>query len=814
MTGISIGMAISLATAALGYLIGPSVVGILPDYLTYEFEKSDLRTLWAIHATVFTFSLVALSFAWQSVRGLSTNAEIISELADELRSIETITFFLSANVLIGIGLLTTESDVVTSEIGTVSWLLLVVSMIVAVRSFWRVFDLLLHNTLDHKVMEFAKAARQNKYGEGTERYDSYLRHFFNAAQREIDQNHPKRLREKLDQVEDLVEDLTKDGSEVLPQVWTFIETRYLSLHRRCVKEDDFELEKEVIGSWYGLYLTISNEKVDEEIPRRALEGFATLFGQMTTTKQRNQDIDVLITRYRNAQAGILSSFEDAASKKELESTSESLNCWFQTQTSFWRTAVQNEEIYALSALYEMSESPLQFRRGRYARQIPNDAINGEVDADEELNQQKQDIADEYREAIDKLRFATYGWAFKLYREDDISGEFFLRVFEEFVEDDFGNHRQLTEIFFNIVSEDNPLGYWERWNLEHELDTSHGAVMTGMAANTWLLQFYCATLVWAVDSNEISNLSNRDPKNSPVLEYHRPQNRLDKIIKQLESYTTDYPLEEFLDTGPTIEGRVRVLISYFESVKEASKEDHKEWIREQEVSSNKVESLADNINSQLESCGFRKALNQVGTIQTASSVNEANEFSLEGTWQRGLFVDDDISTFYQTNFPNIMEEYHNFVIEQLQFDERTINSLSELPDLLEELISHESVECLVLEQVDALSELRDDERFVRNAGNPAEYCPEFAGVPIEEDSMTDCVVVVLFDTDFEYIEEVDRLPITVSATPGEQVQGWGQEDVPEDVNIRDNVKVEITYRAKISSPEQNGVAFYLNQHNGE
>jgi len=60
---------------------------------------------------------VGLSFAWNSVRNLPTRDVIITEIAYRLRSIETITFLLTANLLIGAGVLLTTGNVVTPDIG-------------------------------------------------------------------------------------------------------------------------------------------------------------------------------------------------------------------------------------------------------------------------------------------------------------------------------------------------------------------------------------------------------------------------------------------------------------------------------------------------------------------------------------------------------------------------------------------------------------------------------------------------------------------------------------------------------------------------
>jgi len=123
--GIGIGVGGAVLIAGVGYVAGPAVGRIItasPLVLPLQFTTGDLTVLWGVHGTVITLSLVGLSFAWNSIKNLPTTDTIIGEVAYRLRSIETITFLLTANLCIGAGvLLALVLNAVIGALGA-SWL--------------------------------------------------------------------------------------------------------------------------------------------------------------------------------------------------------------------------------------------------------------------------------------------------------------------------------------------------------------------------------------------------------------------------------------------------------------------------------------------------------------------------------------------------------------------------------------------------------------------------------------------------------------------------------------------------------------------
>jgi hypothetical protein len=117
-----------------------------------------------VHATIVTLGLIGLTFAWDSIRSLETTPDILAEITTQLYSLEIITFLLMSNALISSGVLVTSGNSVDPAFGYMAILVLLSSLAILGWSYWRVFNLILYNTLDSKVNELAmqELARMNR----------------------------------------------------------------------------------------------------------------------------------------------------------------------------------------------------------------------------------------------------------------------------------------------------------------------------------------------------------------------------------------------------------------------------------------------------------------------------------------------------------------------------------------------------------------------------------------------------------------------------------------------------------------------------
>jgi len=799
--------------AVVGYVTGPTVEHIVtsvPVVPPLEFTTSNLTVLWGVHATVITLSLVGLSFAWDSVKNLPTVDTIIKEIAYRLRSIETISFLLTSNLCIGACVLVATDDFVTADIGTATGALLVVSVVVTVHRFWIVFDLLLHNTLDQKVLDFADAALSGKSRATASEFDVYVGHFFDEGRTEIERDRPERLREKLRGVEQLVDKLLASNSDLREdeRFWEYVYGKYDAIYRRSIAQQNPELEKQVIASFSGMFWKTQNHG-DPDLIGRTVQCFATLLLRGYSMEPQSNSSEFLLERFENPQIRILRQFRNAENEAALQTATAQVGSLLETHASLWRTAIEYESVGALDYLRYMLDDVHQF--GEYTYAPPQSIRDARDIREDSLEARKQEKADTYRDTIRRLKFATYGWALNLFEEGDVSEYFIEQVFADYVKQDFGSVSELSEMYFEMDEATEPLNYWERWNLDRELEKSHGVASTGMAINTWLLRFYCTALVWILDNKgAIDNLQNRDPGDSPLTEYDHIQNRVGKIIGRLKSYKDGYPLDDVLSGGPSADERVDVLIAYFETVRNVLDEQEQEWIRTLPVSDDSVDAYAESVDSQLDSCSLRTAVEDLGGITQVETLDRhANaEFTLRTPAPRKDFVDDGVPTFFNINFSELIDKYRGVMLEQLEFEEREVEAAADIPDALAEVISERDVALIVAEHVEVARILRDDERSDRILDNELQSYFAFQDIPVVPDVTTEFAVVVLFEEEFNYVEEVKDYPIAVEVTPGEDVDDWVPEEFADEENIQDHVRIKTSYNAHIDSSGSIGVVFRI------
>jgi len=145
------GVVIALAVGILGYIFGRRSGG----WHLIVLQSAEIRSLWVVHATIVTLGLIGLTFAWESIQNLETTPDILAEITTQLYSLEIITFLLVSNALISLGVLATSGDLVDPAFGYMAILVLLSSLAILGWSYWRVFNLILFNTLDSKVNELA-----------------------------------------------------------------------------------------------------------------------------------------------------------------------------------------------------------------------------------------------------------------------------------------------------------------------------------------------------------------------------------------------------------------------------------------------------------------------------------------------------------------------------------------------------------------------------------------------------------------------------------------------------------------------------------
>ncbi|WP_144050457.1 hypothetical protein [Halorubrum persicum] len=639
-------------------------------------------------------------------------------------------------------------------------------------------------------------------------YETYLGHFFDGCQEEIRKERPELLREKLHSTEELIQDLIEARSQLSDDstLWEYIFQEYITLHKRSLEQDNVDLRNEVVASFYGV-VSHTNYEDEYSLFSQASEKFGSFFGQALPATEYDEGIEFLIKQLKHIRNIVTGQFESAEDEEELEQAEALVEKLLRQYAHFLKMAVECQSIKSLDHLRHHLTELRAFEEYRYQVHHPNPTEDSQVDP--EFREKKQERANALRRRKEQVLFAGYAWAFHLSDDEDSSREFVRTIFADYVEADFPRVSALSKTYFELCEEPPLLDFFESWNMQRELEKNYGGVTTtGMAVDTWLLEFYAVALIWVTGQEESNRIDPSSPEQSPISEFKRVQHLISKVTDAIESSCEDYVFSDLLESDPSTEERCELLIDYFQSLSDYQNEREQEWIQNQPIYEQAVDHLASSIDSRLDSCGLRNAIDVVGEIQQRDLNEETDVFQISTTSLRKPFVDDGTSTYYQSSFQWLIDQYREIILDNLNFEQKVTKAVQSLPDQLAELSDSNDVAILVVDELEALDALEDDERVTRKSRQDIDSYLELNGIPIITDMTTAYSAVAIFDSSFEYIETNEEYPISVSVTPGEEV--FTQDDVPSDADVRDYVQVDFSYSAKIRSENQNGVVFRPSQ----
>ena len=535
---------------------------------------------------------------------------------------------------------------------------------------------------------------------------------------------------------------------------------------------------------------------------RTLNMFCRLYKRGLSHDPPAESPQLILERFNNAQSHALAEFSNAEDEEALSRSKSLIDALLHTHSEMWKAAVEYDEIAQLNSLRTLLDDIYQFRSAQYA------LLRQDRDSVEELDfeQKKQHHANNYRKRIEELKFATYGWGVHLYTEDDLLDSSAKQILEGPVAEDFGSIEVVSDVFFRVRESDEIIDIWENWNMNRQLDGNFGVAFSGMAHDTWMLKFYCSILVWMAKEGQISSINSLSPEDSPILEYSGRAIHIDPIIDELESYKQEYPLTDFLDEEEEIEHICDNFIEYFVDVKTTFESREREWTREQPIDDTTIEKFTENVNSKIDNDPFRTAIRKTTGISEDPEVNEQrlDRFSVEGRFPRRIFVDSGIHTVFNNNFSPVLRQYREFVVDKLLFESRNVTSYNSIPKILDEIISSQDVEFIATGEREVSKVLRNSQKSNRTSNQNLNSYLEYSKVPVLNTLDSEFLAIVWFSGDYEYIEKSITQPISVAATPGEDVPEWEESEMPDDVSPQDWVKIELAYQAAIESSSQNGV----------
>lgn len=559
----------------IGGVLGPAVNWFINLFFSeplFTFSLANLTTLWRVHATVITLSLIGLSFAWESIRSLVTTKEIIQEIGDRLQSSETIAFLLFSNLMIGFAVLLAPNGAISAFIGGSVSVVFVASFLVTVNRFRAVLDYSLYNTIDDNVRQFAREELE-RIEEDIDADDSpkldnierYLDHFYDNCYRGIQQGRPSLVDDSRQDIVDILTLMIDSRDYLSKQNGFWRDTFYQlnSLHQRCIDQRSSEAEKHIIRIVFAVYLSLDINN-QQHLSRRTIEHYADMFVRSQKSQWDGANVGFLLDRLDHMQRRIFSNFNDSNDQKSLKIAEGHVDTIFEAHSRIWKAAVEAEDIDSLDDLHYFLNDVRELRPHEYIML----AHKREDEKGSGFLEKKQKMADEYRREIQYLRFYIYGWGYFLYRKKGLSKEFLEKLLTRFLQDgmssNFTSPTEFIEPFFEFrhFSLEDQI---EHWDLNRKMSESRGTVGTDAATSSWLLHFLCTGMVLSLDSAKILHLRNDDIQNRIPIE--RPQTKLHirDIIDTLESYQDQFPLSGSIDNSPSVNIRCVVLISHFKAI---------------------------------------------------------------------------------------------------------------------------------------------------------------------------------------------------------------------------------------------------------
>lgn len=165
-------------------------------------------------------------------------------------------------------------------------------------------------------------------------------------------------------------------------------------------------------------------------------------------------------------------------------------------------------------------------------------------------------------------------------------------------------------------------------------------------------------------------------------------------------------------------------------------------------------------------------------------------------------------FFNSNYSGLIDRYRGLVLDHLDFEEREVDAAADVADAIAEVVSQEDVALIVVEHMEVARTLRDDERSDRISNDDLRSYFAFMDIPVLTGVTTEFAAVALFEEEFDYTEAVNDYPIAVDVTPGEDVDEWDPEELSDEDDIRNYVRIEHSYKAHIEGSGSNGVTFHI------
>jgi len=808
--GVILGFSSTVLIGIFGYLLGRYI----PYKTIFELVLDDFLQIWGLHAAIISIPIIGLSFAWNSVRNLPVSEEILKEYTARLRSAETVTLLLISNLIIGVIVFFYHSIPLTNiEMCFIILSLLIFSVILTIRRFQVVFDLLLNKTVDNKVKDFVKESISNKYLKSDVNIEPYIEHFVQKAHKKIQNENAELLKKNLKHIEDIIKSaISEDFFSTGNKRYGYILNRYLFLHKRCIKQKDFDSEAMIIFSIKRMFgigskrYEYDNECKYEHISL-IIDRYPQLLGQHFSYSDEEDNLELLMDVYKGIQIWITYNFENSMDKKQIIELSKLIEVLLKSHSELWQKAIENECFELIEGLNALKKKlKYKLNPNTYEKIMKN--VNRKKNSAENtsINNIKLKKTREVYPEIKKMTFYPYGWGLHLYNEGDVSEEFIVKLFNEYVKKNFKSTTNLTNIFFEISLTDLLYDFWESKSTERKLHGSYEPVSMKMAIQSWILDFYCTALCWIIckeeEIDELKKMSGLKISKVKENDYQRSLKDIKNIIEKIDSYRhSNYPLSEFIEKPPSIQERCDALIEYFEELQSALEKEYQKWIRKQPLSKEAIKQYEKKVVSALDSCSLREDLLRLSRKKFIKSYKKSKVLKSifsRSIVPRKLFINDDKVIW--SNFLDVKDAYQRYIIKQIPFEKKYVDSEEEAFSVLIDFLSDYPVETMIV-NLNLKDYFQDCDDFEFDM-DKNQYL--FKNIRLSFEKTSVYYAVIIYEDSIEYLEGNKNGSFRVKVTPGEDVKDPKFNKELETSQVEDYVLCELSLKAKVQMKEKVGV----------
>lgn len=347
-------------------------------------------------------------------------------------------------------------------------------------------------------------------------------------------------------------------------------------------------------------------------------------------------------------------------------------------------------------------------------------VKNQFDIDDvALEQCRRDYFDELTERLSKYRFAAAAWAFRQYREENISNKFFSDIFTQLIYQDYNQSdlNTVSELYFNISLEDDRLLDSGRHD---EVSPMKQSWSFSSSTQSWLLDFYSFIGPFIISDNSVEAVLDQGETPVPVTESVAA--RYNSVEDRISEFGTEYgDWQQKLDIEFT-ERKKDAFREAHSLAKNQFRSDELDEIREADPNPEKIrEFKQDAVKSFISDFKLRNALESFSSIEKESNIsNDIKNVSYLDFVPKSRFT--NLQHFHMSSDPRVrplLSLIMNRVINESSLRVESVQDNQNLPEhLLNAVDQMSELENAIILTTPGISfgEYLSYDRFTRPSGN--------------------------------------------------------------------------------------------------